>query len=55
MLTNDEKAARFDKIKRNERRYWIMQQLTIKKATAAGIQVTEKEIDDEYKRKYGNA
>lgn len=45
-LTNEQKAAKFDALKAKEKRYWVRQSITLKKAEAAGIKVTEKEIDD---------
>lgn len=46
-LTNEEKIARFDELKRKERRYTIKTKLMLKKALAAGIVVTEAEVDAE--------
>ena len=45
-LSKDEKAARYDAQKAKEKRYWVMQAIMLKKAQAAGIKVTEAEIDD---------
>ena len=45
-LSKDEKVARYDAQKAKEKRYWVKQAIMLKKAQAAGIKVTEAEIDD---------
>ena len=51
-LTDKEKVARYDELKRKERRYWAKQVLMLRKATEAGIKVTDAEIDAYVKSKY---
>ena len=45
-----EKEAKLEKIQNRERRYAIKIRLMVKKATAAGIKVSDEEIDAEIKR-----
>ena len=45
-LSKEEKAAKYDAQKVKERRYWVKQAIMLQKAQAAGIRVTEAEIDD---------
>ena len=50
-LTQEEKAERYDRIKRAERRSWAKQALMLAKAKEAGITVTDAEIDEYMKQK----
>ena len=45
-LSKEEKAVKYDAQKVKEKRYWIKQAIMLKKAQAAGIKVTEAEMDD---------
>ena len=51
-LTAAEKAKKFDARQAKERRYWIKQQMILKKAEEKGIKVSEAEVDEEYKKRY---
>ncbi len=46
-LTTEEAAKKYKELKMKERRYTVKQKLMLKKAVAAGIVVTEAEIDAE--------
>ena len=50
-LTDAEKVKRFDTARAKEKRYWVKQTLTLRKAVGAGIKVTEEEIDAYIKSK----
>ena len=45
-----EDAKKYRELKAKEKRYWTKQKLMLKKASAAGITVTEAEIDAEIKK-----